>query len=170
MDEDYLNIFYVSIIAYLITMFSILECTQKRNVYIIQDAKYIQLQKKYKWLNKNLYDIVLENSKRYNIDHKYIIAIIDVESNGNHRAVGKSNDLGLMQVIPKYHYKNKNKNDLFIPEINIKVGCGYLRDCLNKAGGKKWLASIYYNAGMSCNISKYNRWWYIKKIIRNTNV
>ncbi len=75
----------------------------------IIDPRYEKANKHFKWLTYNIYLNVLDNALKYNIDYRYIIALIDAESQGDTWAHGTSNDIGLMQVIPKYHYKNKDQ-------------------------------------------------------------
>ncbi|MCB0208327.1 MAG: transglycosylase SLT domain-containing protein [Anaerolineae bacterium] len=91
---------------------------------------------------------------QYNLDWHLLEAIAYHESGMNHRAVGASNDLGLMQVIPSTWNEwapRLNVSDPFDPHSNILVGAAYLahvRDFCHTRGylEPQWML-IAYNWG-----------------------
>lgn len=103
---------------------------------------------------------VEEYSKEYNVDSYLVYAIIKAESNFDENAKSKSNAVGLMQIMENtaMEIANKmdlkiNKEDLFNPDLNIKIGLKYFRDLLNKYNNY-YLAIIAYNAGIG-NVDKW---------------
>lgn len=83
------------------------------------------------------YDDEIEDAAdEYNVDHKLIAAIIQVESSFNPKAVSPSNAIGLMQLkantagCDAYRFKGKrgcpDDDDLLDPETNIDLGAAYI--------------------------------------------
>lgn len=81
--------------------------------------------------------LVHQSAKRYHVDPRLILAIIEIESNFNPRAVGFQNGFGLMQVVPGtagrdvfIHLKKRSNQPtrryLFEPQHNIDIGTAYL--------------------------------------------
>ena len=100
-------------------------------------------------------------SKEYNIDPYMVYAIIKAESNFNENAKSSSNAIGLMQIMENTAIETANKmnlqvteEDLFNPELNIKIGLKYFTDLLDKYNNNYYLAIIAYNAGIG-NVDKW---------------
>lgn len=96
-------------------------------------------------------DVILKNSKLFNLDPNFIKTIIRIESNGNPNAVSfydPPNIVGLMQIYLKYHRDKFRGSNPFDPDDNIYVGCKIF---LSYGGGwvnydlEKWITA--YNAG-----------------------
>ena len=104
--------------------------------------------------------IIIEESQKQNIDPILTASIIFVESRGRKKHIGKSGEIGLMQIMP-YHFKHLPKmEDYFAPSINIKVGLKFLQFCMKLK--KKLKAAIScYNTGP--NKSGINQ-KYVKKV------
>ena len=89
--------------------------------------------------------IISETSSRHGVDAELVKAVIQVESNYNHRAVSRKGAMGLMQLMPgtanRYGVKHA-----FDPEQNVEGGVRYLRDLLDLFRDTK-LALAAYNAG-----------------------
>ena len=94
-------------------------------------------------------------SQEYNVDNLLIYSIIKVESNFNDKANSHAEAIGLMQLMENtavevYEYietQTVNVEELYQPEINIKIGTYYFSALLaqyNNVG----LALAAYNAGM----------------------
>jgi len=66
----------------------------------------------------------------YNVDHKLVRAVIDVESHGDHSLISKKGAIGLMQIKPKT--AKELKIDPYKLEDNIKGGVLYLSKQLNR--------------------------------------
>lgn len=101
------------------------------------------------------YDIVKEACDEYSLDLSFVLSVIKTESDFKSDAVSKSGAIGLMQIMPEtgrelYLKNNENFTEslLFVPEININLGCFYLSELLQKTGSYKW-ALASYNAGLS---------------------
>lgn len=77
---------------------------------------------------------VYEESQRYDIDYRLVLAVMKVESNFRHNAISRKGARGLLQIKPslaRYISKTsdipvKNSKCLYEPEKNIKIGVNYL--------------------------------------------
>lgn len=136
-------------------------------------------------------DEILLNSKQYDLEASLISSLINVESSFNPNAKSSKNAVGLMQIkLSTANYLNDveklekiSEEDLFIPEINIKYGCKYLRYLLNKfkdvnttlcaynAGETNvinWLKSDYSSDGKTLNYIPFEETRnYVSKIQNN---
>ena len=106
--------------------------------------------------------IVCKSAQEYSIDPALIMAVIETESKFNAKAVSNAGAIGLMQIMPKtarsisreLKIKKYNKDSLYNPEINIKIGTYYLKKMLQEFDNDIDLALAAYNAGMG-NIRKW---------------
>lgn len=115
---------------------------------------------------KNIYPLkyveyVEKYSEEYQIDKYMIYAIIKAESNFNKDAESGSNAIGLMQIMEATAIETANKmelevseQDLFEPELNIKIGIKYFTDLLKKYDNNYGIAIVAYNAGIG-NVDKW---------------
>ena len=64
----------------------------------------------------------------YGVDYEMVKAVIQTESDWNHKAVSTSGAIGLMQVLPSTAKSEFNtpKQDLFDPYVNVTVGIKYM--------------------------------------------
>ena len=93
-------------------------------------------------------------SAEYGFGSRLIFAVIRTESGFDKDARSGAGALGLMQLMPltaefiadKKDFDVIKDGDLFVPEINIKLGCAYLRYLADKFGNMR-LALYAYNAG-----------------------
>lgn len=102
-------------------------------------------------------------AEEYNIDKYLVYAIIKAESNFKEDAKSTSNAVGLMQIMEATAIETANKmdlnvakEDLFEPELNIKIGLKYFTNLLKKYNDNYNLAIIAYNAGIG-NVDKWIR-------------
>lgn len=118
----------------------------------------------------NWQQVLPEVAQRYNHDPKLIQAIIQVESNGDPKAVSPVGARGLMQITKgtwedtvRRLQKNWNWDEAFDPVKNMEIGCAYL-DWLRKYLEKnrnKWrvpwpeIGLAAYNAGPG-SVESYN--------------
>lgn len=143
------------------------------------DIDFEKLQKHYKWMTKKRYNLIVKYGKKYNVDIYLISAIMETESSGNRFAKGKTifvlvwkknkykrvktNALGLLQILPVYHYKYKNKKDLYNEQTNIRIGVKYFAFCMKKKKGILWKAIGSYAGGHNLNPKYYSK-NYIAKV------
>jgi soluble lytic murein transglycosylase-like protein len=88
------------------------------------------------------WSIIKKHAKRYGVDPHLVRAVIRVESRFNPRARSRAGALGLMQLMPNYHYCK----DYFNPDENIKVGTKLLAGYIKQEGNIR-LALRRYNSG-----------------------
>lgn len=93
-----------------------------------------------------IYEILNNNSKKYNVDLNLILAVASVESGFRQNATSQAGAYGIMQIMPitAEHYSIDRKN----VEDNIEAGVKHLRDSINEFGFNDY-AIASYNAGIS---------------------
>lgn len=98
---------------------------------------------------------IKEQGQIRNVDPYLIHALIREESRYFPRALSRSNAIGLMQLLPGTGYgvakrigvPLSSKEDIFIPDNNIKLGTAYLEYTLKRFNGNAMLAVASYNGG-----------------------
>ncbi|MFH1905440.1 MAG: lytic transglycosylase domain-containing protein [bacterium] len=108
--------------------------------------------------------IVYKSAQKYSMDPDLIMAVIEIESKFDAKAVSKAGAIGLMQIMPKtakslsreLNIKKYNKNSLYNPEINIKIGTYYLKKLLQEFNNDIDLSLGAYNGGIG-NIKKWQK-------------
>ncbi|NLD93874.1 MAG: lytic transglycosylase domain-containing protein [Fibrobacter sp.] len=107
-----------------------------------------------------LSELIYSNSRQYSFDPLLLIAVIQVESFFNEKALGRfrsgnlSGAIGLMQLkietaqemAKKLGLQELTMEDLLKPEINIMIGVSYLTFLINKFRSFK-LGLLAYNQG-----------------------
>lgn len=100
-------------------------------------------------------------SREYKIDKYLVYAIIKAESNFNENAKSNSDAIGLMQIMEQTAIEtaqkmgqNVTEEDLFNPDLNIKIGLKYYSTLLEKYDNNYQMAIIAYNAGIG-NVDKW---------------
>lgn len=89
---------------------------------------------------------IVRVARRYNVDPHLIKAIIQTESDFDHRAVSKQGAQGLMQLMPATARELRVFNP-FNPQENIDGGTRYFRTLLDIFDGNVKLSLAAYNAG-----------------------
>lgn len=93
--------------------------------------------------------IVTEAAQAHDIPAAWINAVIQIESNGNVRAVSPKGAMGLMQLMPETWADLREEHSLgddpFDPRANIMAGAAYLGDLFDRFGYPALFAA--YNAG-----------------------
>lgn len=100
-----------------------------------------------------------EIGTEYNICPELLMAIVEKESGGNPELSGASGEIGLMQVIPKYHTERIEElgyPDLYNAYENILVGADYLRELFEEYEDT-YLVLMCYNMGESRAIELYDQ-------------
>jgi soluble lytic murein transglycosylase len=98
---------------------------------------------------------IRQDAAQNGLDPYMVASLIRQESEFNPNAVSYANAWGLMQLLPRvgkelakqegiHHFETR---DLLDPTINIRLGCLYLRQSLDKFGGRPEYAFAAYNAG-----------------------
>ncbi len=82
----------------------------------------------------------------HGLDPALIRAVIQVESNFNHRAISHKGAQGLMQLMPATIWR-LSVGDAYDPHENIGAGVRYLRELVDLFQGDLTLALAAYNAG-----------------------
>ena len=130
---------------YFFAFVSSLVCALLSVGFVVFDAHYFPI--KYK-------SEVLEYASEYSLEPSLVFAIVKTESSFNPKAESKSGAIGLMQLMPKtakwvaekLNINNYQTDLLYNPQINIRLGCYYLRYLLDKFGVLE-TALACYNAG-----------------------
>lgn len=100
---------------------------------------------------------VRKAAARYRLSPALILAVIEVESNFNPRAVSRVGARGLMQIMPATGSMfGAQAHQLFDPAVNIDVGCRYLRYLANRYHGNVETMLKAYNWGPG-NVEKRSR-------------
>lgn len=100
-------------------------------------------------------EIIVQEAQRAKLDPTLVAAVINVESHWQASAVSNKGAKGLMQLMPttadwiatKIGQGAVSEEDLFSPEINIRLGVGYLADLLAQFGNNETIALAAYNGG-----------------------
>lgn len=93
---------------------------------------------------------IAEASQRFGIPASWIIAVMQVESAGDMRAISSAGAMGLMQVMPdtwaELRIRHALGRDAFEPRDNILAGTAYLREMWDRYGNVAAMLAAY-NAG-----------------------
>jgi len=104
---------------------------------------------------KAWWETIKTESAKNNLDPYLVASLIRQESEFNPSVVSYANAWGLMQLLPstgkqmakEEGIKNFQTFQLLDPEMNIRLGCRYLREMLSGLGGVPEYALAAYNAG-----------------------
>lgn len=112
-------------------------------------------------------DLVVKYSQENELDPSLVFSVIKAESNFNPQATSHKNARGLMQIIDntgiwaanKIGIKEFKVEYLYDPEINIKIGCWYLKNLRNEIYNyngqlNNELVLAAYNGGIG-NVQKW---------------
>lgn len=99
-------------------------------------------------------ELIIKYAKLYGVDPYLVAAIIFVESHFDPEAVSSKGAAGLMQIMPgtgqwiaSRMNLQLNSDDLFDPEVNIRLGCWYLNHLFQEFKGDIILVLAAYNGG-----------------------
>ena len=107
---------------------------------------------------EDYWSTIQTEAARNGLDPYMVASLIRQESEFNPRVVSYANAWGLMQLLPstgrdmarRTGYSEHLPTDALLdPAINIKLGCAYLKQTLDRFGGHQEYAFASYNAGES---------------------
>jgi soluble lytic murein transglycosylase-like protein len=120
--------------------------------------------------------LIREHASRHALRVELVRAVIQVESGYNPRARSPKGAMGLMQLMPATA-RQLGVGNAFDPAENIRGGCAYLRQLLDRYQGNEELALAAYNAGSDAvdrhgnAVPPYQETReYVKKVSRLTDV
>lgn len=93
-----------------------------------------------------LIPLIERHSQAQNLDPKLVRALIQAESGYNRRALSNKGAMGLMQLMPATA-RGLRVSDPWDASENVRGGTMYLRQMLDRFGGRMELAVAAYNAG-----------------------
>ena len=108
----------------------------------------------------------------YGVDYEMVKAVIQTESDWNHKVVSTSGAIGLMQVLPSTamsEFKTPEK-DLYDPYVNVTVGIKYLSE-LNEHFDDMESTLTAYSHGPTVTKKYSNNYisnnFYVKRVQKN---
>lgn len=88
-------------------------------------------------------------ARRASLPPELVLAVIEVESGFDHRAISSAGARGLMQVMPFWLDEiGRPGDDLFSVQTNLRMGCTILKHYLNKESGNLIRALGRYNGSL----------------------
>ena len=130
--------------------------------------------------NISIDEAVDNASKKYGVDKKLIMSVINQESSFNSNSVSNSGAQGLMQLMPATATELGVSNSFDVSQ-NVEGGTKYLKGLLTMYGNSKEMALAAYNAGSATvknrGMHNANEMYkmpsetqnYVEKIISNYN-
>ena len=108
----------------------------------------------------------------YGVDYEMVKAVIQTESDWNHRAVSTSGAIGLMQVLPSTAKSEFNtpKQDLFDPYVNVTFGIKYLSELNDRFDDMESTLTAYSHgptATKKYSPTYVNNNFYVKRVFKN---
>lgn len=138
------------ILAAVVALEAVLIITALRTNAQTKNTKEITFQPLPEDMDIKLQEKVFAICKEEGVSFPLVMAIIKNESDFNPDTIGEDGDMGLMQVVPKWH-RNRMENlditDIMEPEQNVRLGVSYLKECLKNHPGNTSLALMAYNMG-----------------------
>ncbi len=113
------------------------------------------------------YPVVFKGEREPGLDPLLVNAMIMAESGFDPESLSWAGAIGLMQLMPatgrrqaaRIGVKLEEEQELFDPQINIRLGVAHLKELLSKFGGAVVPAVASYNAGRGV----VARWWRARK-------
>lgn len=107
-------------------------------------------------------NLIVKYAEEYEMDPFLIASVINVESRYDKLALSSKEAKGLMQISPQtgqwasevLELDNYSEEDLFLPDLNIKIGTWYLNRLFKEFDNNLDFVLAAYNAG-SGNVNKW---------------
>ena len=104
------------------------------------------------------------SANQYTLEQSQVAGIVYEESKFDPDVVSSKDAIGLMQILPdtanvlarELGISNLTRDQLFLPSLNLRFGCYYFRQLLNKYNNNLDLALAAYNAGFGA-VDKANQ-------------
>lgn len=123
-------------------------------------------------LDEEVLGVIIDESRKYGIDPRLIMAQIEVESTFNPRAVSKAGARGLMQIMPDTGRQLARElgftdYDLFDPVTNVKMGIYYMSKLIKRFGDYDVALSAYFwgQTRVARDVSSYRSTEYSRKVV-----
>ena len=123
-------------------------------------------------LDGEVLGVIIDESRKYGIDPRLIMAQIEVESTFNPRAVSKVGARGLMQIMPATGRQLARElgftdYDLFDPVTNVKMGIYYMSKLIKRFGDYDVALSAYFwgQTRVARDVSSYRNTEYSRKVV-----
>ena len=93
--------------------------------------------------------LLVDEANRQGIDPTLALAMAEVESNFNPRALSKAGARGVMQIMPATaeNVFGISSNQLYDAKININIGISFIKKLLNRYNQRLDIALSHYNGG-----------------------
>jgi soluble lytic murein transglycosylase-like protein len=101
-------------------------------------------------ISASLAGVIFDAALAERLDPELAFRMAKLESNFNPRAISKVGAIGLVQVMPSTAVlfdKTVDREDLFNPEVNARIGFRYMRRLIGLYKGDVRLALLAYNLG-----------------------
>jgi soluble lytic murein transglycosylase-like protein len=123
-------------------------------------------------LDGEVLGVIVDESRKYGIDPRLIMAQIEVESTFNPRAVSKAGARGLMQIMPDTGRQLARElgftdYDLFDPVTNVRMGIYYMSKLIRRFGDYDTALSAYFwgQTRVARDVSSYRSTEYSRKVM-----
>lgn len=132
--------------------------------YLIYKKVDAALKSQYKSQVPELVQTIITESKQFEFDPVFVLAVIQTESSFNPRRVGSAGEIGLMQVLPKtaewiakkYHIPWNGDQSLYDPATNVRMGIRYFALLREQFDGRAYHYLPAYNMG-AANMRRIER-------------
>lgn len=97
------------------------------------------------WISDTAYEACVEYGEKYGIAPELLMAMIEIESDGNPYAENKG-CMGLMQISPKWHWDRMERlgvTDLNNEKGNVLVGADYMAELFSEYGEVSYVLDIF---------------------------
>lgn len=108
---------------------------------------------------EDLVALILESSIRHGVEPAWVLALIEVESRFDVKAISPKGAIGLMQLMPgtAKQYGLSRADDLLRPEVNVTIGVRRLKALLDRHQNNWPVVLAAYNAGEHAVASRGKR-------------
>lgn len=108
---------------------------------------------------EGLVALIVDSSIRHGVEPAWVLALIEVESRFDAKAISPKGAIGLMQLMPgtAKQYGLSRVDDLLRPEVNVNIGVRHLKALLDRHQNNWPVVLAAYNAGENAVASRGQR-------------